>query len=218
MSDLRSEHHTHPAANDALDNHATARKLRSDLLAMYAPRPDLAPSKNDFGAAKSVIALPRMEQARKAWDDVRDLASAPRPHLHPDSDALRARIIVATKDVRIRDYVLSSVAIEDDPEPFVRAVVMTALSAPEGRREPIAAAAAALVAACGTSRVAVKCLLRYAGTQALAALVATIVEVPIEPTRIRQLMVDAMPLVIRQLELADAVDPAPEPQRTRRSD
>ncbi len=200
--DLRLE------AERVASGHRATASSREDLVAQYVGRPDLSPSAEAFVTGRAVLRLPLMARAEVTWDAVQVLASATRAVRPETEELLRARVVLAVQDVRVRDFVMAKIADEPDPAALVDAVVRAALTAPEDRREPVAAMAAALLAACGDSTVPVRCLLDLAGSQTLAALVSTMIEIPIPPRRLRALMVEALPQILDKL---DTPDPAQAP-------
>ena len=101
----------------------------------------------------------------------------------------------------VRDFVLASIALSDgSAQPCVDVVVQAALTAPEDLRPRIAGAAAALLAACGESSIAVDVPARARRGQSLADLVRVSVEAVVPPATLREVFADsAMPMVEEQL-------------------
>jgi hypothetical protein len=184
-----------------------AASSRDDVVQRYAPRLDLAPSQEVREQAMSILTVPLEERARQVWDEVRMLAGS--PHLEDlAGDVMRARIQAAMGDVRVRDYVLASIALsQQDTDSLVDVVVQAALTAPEDLRPRMAGAAAALLCSCGESSIATTCLLELAGGESLADLVRTSVEAAVPPRTIREVFGSAMPLVERQLRAASKETP-----------
>lgn len=179
----------------------TSAESRNALVLRFAPHPDLAPRDTSAEAGSRIVEVPLPDRAEQVWDAVRTLAQ----HGAEDTDVdgiLRTRVNVAVRDVRVRDYVLGRMAEADDPQPLLDALVRVALTAPEADREPVAAMAAAALAALGESTVAVECLLDLAGEQSLGQLVAACIRVPVPPSELRKLLVQAMPQVLEQLDRA----------------
>lgn len=174
---------------------AAVADSRSAIEARFQARPDLAPSKDAFHQARDVWNLPLTDQAALAWECLRLLASKPRLQVAGSSgDLLRARLAVLVSDGRVRDFVLCSVAsCSDDVDELVDAAVTTALRTPADFQSPIAATAAALLAACGDSTVPVRCLLELAEGMILADLIDRALANAIPPATLRQWMRDSMP-------------------------
>jgi hypothetical protein len=178
---------------------------REDLAGRYAPRPELAPRDAAAEAGARILEVPVADRAERVWDAVRMLARRGAEDTDVDG-ILRTRVSIAVQDVRVRDYVLGRMAEADAPQPLLEALVRVALTAPEAEREPVAAMAAAALAALGESTVAVRCLLDLAGDQSLGQLVAACIQVPVPPTELRRLLVEAMPQVLEQLARAKATN------------
>ena len=179
----------------------TSADSRDALVARFALRSDLAPRDAAAEAGAQIIEVPVHERAEQVWDAVRMLAR----HGAEETDAdgiLRTRVSIAVRDVRVRDYVLGRMAEADDPQPLLDALVRVALTAPEVDREPVAAMAAAALAALGESTVAVEGLLALAGKQSLGQLVAACIRVPVPPSELRTLLVQTMPQVLERLDRA----------------
>jgi hypothetical protein len=186
-----------------------AAESREELVARFAPRPDRAPRDACREAGERITEVPVAERAEQVWDAVRMLAH----HGAADTDLdgiLRTRITVAVADVRVRDYVLARMAEAEDPQPLLDALVRTALTAPEDLREPVAATAAAALAALGESTVAVVCLLDLAGDQSLAQLVGACVQAAVPPSELLRLLVEALPTILGQLAAGPAAQQAHE--------
>lgn len=186
-------------------------QTRDAFRARYAPRPDLAPRDAAAEAGARIQDVPLVYRVDQVWDAVQMLAR----HGAQDSDLdgiLRTRVSVAVADVRVRDYVLARMAQADDPRPLLDALVRVALTAPESGREPVAAMAAAAMAALGESTVVVGCLLDLAGEQSLARIVRACIHVPMLPAQLRGLLVEALPQVMQQIADASAqAQPSDEP-------
>ena len=190
----------------------TAAPSREELVARFAPRPELAPRDAAREAGEQIIEVPVAQRAELVWESVRMLARHGATSTDVDG-ILRTRITVAVADVRVRDYVLARMAETEDPRALLDALVRTALTAPEDMREPVAAMAAAALAALGDSTVAVGCLLDLAGDQSLAQLVGACVQAAVPPAELRRLLVEALSTILGQLAAAtnaeaDAFDEA----------
>ena len=72
-------------------------------------------------------------------------------------------------------------------------------------RPRIAGAAAALLAACGESSIAVDCLLDLAEGESLAELVQISKDAVVPPKTLRQVFRESFPLVVAQLREAKAI-------------
>ena len=180
-----------------------AARNRDAVIERYRPRPESAPGPVAMATAQAILRVPLSERARQCWDEVRMLASGTATGDEVVS-LMVARVQLAMGDVRVRDYVLGSVALsESGTDALVEVVVQAALTAPVALRPRIAGAAAALLAACGDSSVAVSCLLDLAGDESLAELVRVGQSIPMPPAQVRELFVSAMPMVEALLARAD---------------
>jgi len=178
---------------------------RDAVVQQYAPRIDLAPSPETREQAQSILDVTLAERAKQCWDEVRMLAATPVP-ADPSTDLMRSRLQVAMADVRVRDFVMAKVALsEDDVDALVDVVVQAALTAPEDLRPRVAGAASALLAACGTSSIAVSCLLELADGESLAELVRMSQSVPVPPEVLREVFTQALPMVEDQLRASTEV-------------
>ena len=126
---------------------------------------------------------------------------AANPPAAGDAGALmRARLQIAMGDVRVRDFVMASIAASDaGVEALTDVVVQAALVAPGELRPRIAGAAAALLAASDGSSIAVDCLLDLAGGESLAGLVRISQQIPTPPAQVRAMFASTMPMVEKQL-------------------
>lgn len=175
---------------------------RDAVVQQYAPRPELAPSAAIREQAQSILDVPLAERAHQCWDEVRMLAAGPIPDDHAVA-VMRSRLQVAMADIRVRDFVMTRIALaEEDTDALVDVVVTAALTAPEDLRPRVAGAAAALLAACGTSSIAVSCLVDLADGESLADLVRTSQAVPVPPQVLRDVFAQALPMVEAQLRTA----------------
>ena len=172
---------------------------RDAVIARYQPRLDLAASPQLLAQAAAILEVPVVERARQCWDEVRMLAA--NPPAAGDADALmRARLQIAMGDVRVRDFVMASIAGSDTGvEALTDVVVQAALGAPVELRPRVAGAAAALLAASDGSSIAVDCLLDLAGDESLADLVRVSQQIPRPPSTLRAMFALAMPMVEEQL-------------------
>ncbi len=85
---------------------------RDAVIERYRPRPDLTAFPELLAEAAAILAVPVAERARQCWDEVRILAA--NPPVPGDAEALmRARLQVAMGDVRVRDFVMASIAASD---------------------------------------------------------------------------------------------------------
>ena len=175
---------------------------RDAVIVRYQPRPDLAASPQLLAQAAAILQVPVVERARQCWDEVRMLAA--NPSVPGNAGALmRARLQVAMGDVRVRDFVMASIAASDaGVEALTDVVVQAALTAPVELRPRIAGAAAALLAGSDGSSIAVDCLLDLAGDESLADLVRISQQIPTPPTTLRAMFASAMPMVQQQLRRA----------------
>jgi len=180
------------------DGLPVAAASRDELAARFVPRPDLAARDATREAGERILEVPLAQRAELVWDAVRMLARLGGTSTDLDG-ILRTRVTVAISNVRVRDYVLGRMAQAHDVRPLLDALVRTALTAPEDLREPIAAMAAAALAAFGESTVAVRCLVDIAGEQSLARLMEACVQAAVPPAELRALLVEALPVVLTQL-------------------
>lgn len=176
---------------------------RDEVVARFAPRPDLAPSATAREEAAAILQLPVAERAQEAWDAVKVLAADRGMDSTEPGQVLRARLQAAMAHVWVRDFVLCHVAMSTTgTDALLDVVVQAALTAPEDLRPRIAGAAAALLAACGDSSIAVDCLLDLADGESLADLVRASKNAVVAPDTLRQVFTQAFPQVIEQLRSA----------------
>jgi hypothetical protein len=175
---------------------------RDAVIERYRPRADLMPAPKLLAEAESILQVPVSERARQCWDEVRLLAA--NPTVADDAGALmRARLQYGMGDIRVRDYVLASIAASDgNADALVDVVVQAALTAPETLRPRVAGAASALLAGCGESSIAVSCLLELAEGESLADLVRVSQRTPLPPSQLRETFASALPMVEEQLRKA----------------
>ena len=172
---------------------------RDAVIARYQPRLDLAASPQLLAQAAAILEVPVVERARQCWDEVRMLAANP-PVTGDAGVLMRARLQIAMGDVRVRDFVMASIAGSDTGvEALTDVVVQAALGAPVELRPRVAGAAAALLAAIDGSSIAVDCLLDLAGDESLADLVRFSQQIPTPPSTLRAMYASAMPMVEEQL-------------------
>ncbi|MEI6363863.1 MAG: DUF4192 domain-containing protein [Actinomycetes bacterium] len=184
---------------------------RDAVVQRYLPRPDLAPRSEIRKDAESILLAPLGERAKQVWDDTRMLAANADVVGDPVSNLMRSRVQVAMEDVRVRDFVMASMALTEEPaEALVDVIVQAALTAPEDLRPRVAGAAAFLLAAFGESSIATVCLLELAEGQSLAELVRVSVNSAVSPTAMRDVLRSSMPIIEEQLAAA-----TPKPQRRR---
>jgi hypothetical protein len=175
---------------------------RDEVVERYRPRLELAPDPQVLAEAGSILDVPVAERAKQCWDEVRLLAA--KPFVVDEAGVLmRARLQLGMGDVRVRDFVLASIASESDTDALVDVVVQAALTAPQELRPRLAAAAAALLAGCGDTSVAVSCLLELAEDESLADLVRVSVSRPVPPSQLKETFASAMPMVREQLRRAE---------------
>ena len=175
---------------------------REEVVQRYAPRLDLAPSREVREQAQSILTVALGERAKQVWDEVKMLAAAPVPADHA-TDLMRSRIQVAFDNVIVRDYVMASIALTADPaEGVVDVIVQAALTAPQDLRPRVAGAAAFLLAAFGESSIATVCLLELAEGQSLAELVHISVNSAVSPGAMREVLRSSMPIIEEQLAAA----------------
>lgn len=175
---------------------------RDAVIERYRPRPHLTASPELHAEAAAILQVPVAERARQCWDEVRLLAANP-PVPGDAGPLMRARLQAGMGDVRVRDFVMASIAASDTSvEALTDVVVQAALTAPEDIRPRISAAAAALLAGSDGSSIAVDCLLDLAGDESLADLVRISQQIPTPPSTLRAMFASAMPMVQEQLRRA----------------
>lgn len=179
---------------------------RDQIVARYAPRPELMPGRAARKQAQAILEVPVAERAQQAWDAVKMLSTNPDMPTKDAGQLLRARLQIAVGDVRVRDFIMTHIALsEANTDALVDTVVQAALTAPVRLRPRIAGAAAALLAACGESSIAVDCLLDLAEGESLAELVRVSKDAVVPPKTLRQAFRDAFPQVVAQLREAKAI-------------
>ena len=184
---------------------AVARS-REQIVDRYVPRPDLMPGRATRKDAQAILQVPVAERAQQAWDAVKMLAANPDMAGTDAGQVLRARLQIAVGDVRVRDFIMTHIALsEANTDALVDTVVQAALTAPVRLRPRIAGAAAALLAACGESSIAVDCLLDLANGESLATLVQASKDAVVPPQTLRQVFCESFPLVVAQLREAKAI-------------
>jgi len=181
-------------AEQALCGHPTVARSREEVAARFTPRPDLAPTREDFRTAADLQRLPVQVRCDTAWECLSTLARS-----RPESDrevvsVVRAGLLVLIRDTLVRDYVLASVAATDTDTALALtdALVGLALTAPEGLRAVPAAAAAAVLAMTGTCPVGARELLALGEGQSLATLVESALDQALPPEQIREAFSQAL--------------------------
>jgi hypothetical protein len=127
------------------------------VIVRYRPRLDLDASPEVLAEGVAILQVPAAERALQCGEGVRMLAATPTG----DAGAhMRARLQIAMGDVRVRDFVMASIAASDTGvEALTDVVVQAALTAPVELRPRIVGAAAALLGGSDGSSIAVDCLL-----------------------------------------------------------
>lgn len=173
---------------------------REELVERFRARPDHAPSPKSQEAAQASCTGSQREVADRVWAAVVALATAGGVP-GPEDQRLRALVQVGMQQIHVRDWVLTQVALaETGTDAFVDVVVRCALTAPDQWRPRVAAAAAALLAACGGHSVAVEAVLELAHGESLGFLVATSVRAAVPPQALRDVFAQAHPMVLERLE------------------
>lgn len=149
-------------------------------------------------AAGVVLTFDAETRARAAVDAVHGLT--PRcgacPAATPVDQGLRGRLLLlVAHDVHVRDWLISHVVTHDNFDVLVDALVRTALTAPVEYRAPIAATAAALLAAQGTDPVAFWAMVRLSENESLTGLVRDSLRLSVPAEQVRGTFADALPLV-----------------------
>lgn len=197
----------------------TAANSREELLARFAPRPDLAPDAGMIAVwqAANLWSNSRI-RAKRAWEAVVRLATLQETQeslLPLMVDELRAKVMVAVQDVNVRDYVIGQTVLDDEMGVAVmEKVTALAVSAPLRLRPRLAGMAAMLQLAMGSATIPVQAMVDLADGDSLAVLVDKCLEVPIRPDLVRQMLKDSVPFVDQHLDdepaLVMAKEDAPE--------
>ena len=204
MSQIEVEHVAH--------GHRARAPSRADVTARFAPRPDLAPSAEEYRHAAGLANHPLRVRCDTAWKALTTLVAAAR---HPPTGAadvieaestVRAGMLVLLCDIQVRDHLLATVATQDAAAriELADAMVSLALTAPEGVRRHVAATAAALLAITGHSPVGARELVALADRESLAQLVESSLDLGIHPDDIREVFLEALPEIERRIADSDS--------------
>ena len=192
--------------------HPAVAPTRADVTARFAPRPDLAPSAEEYRHAAGLANHPLRVRCDTAWEALTTLVAAAR---HPRTYAVdvieaestvRAGLLILLRDIQVRDHVLATVATQDAATriELADAMVSVALTAPEGVRRHVAATAAALLAITGHSPVGARELVALADGESLAQLVESSLDLGIHPEDLRDVFLQALPEIERRIADADS--------------
>lgn len=182
-----------------------AANSREELLARFAPRPDLAPDADMIAVwqAANLWSNSRI-RAERAWEAVVRLATLQEtrePLLPFMVDELRAKVMVAVQDVNVRDYVMAQAALDDElGVPVMETVTALAVSSPPRLRPRLAGMAAMMQMALGSSSLPVTAMIEMSDSDSLAVLVDRCLEVPIRPDLVREMLRDSVPFVDQRLD------------------
>jgi len=178
---------------------------REDIAAMYVPRPTDQPTEKVYQAAKEQLDVPARQKCERAWEALNDLSTAlAREGNGHGRDLLRATIQLAVQDVKVRDFVLSNVAITTSPAPLIAALVDCALTVTPELSERMCGLAAAGLAACEPSTIPASCMVELAGNDSLAELVRQALPNGIHPDVIREVFTSALPFVLEQIDATES--------------
>lgn len=188
---------THFAFRDAL----AASQRREDVVRAFDLSPDQTPSQEAYTAVLGALEGACRIRADRAWDAVTRLAEGSRQEGNKCGDPkLHATLHLLLQDVRVRDFVLTQIALAPTPKLLVDAVVEAALTAPAELLPRVAGAAAALLAAVEASSIPATCLAQHAGDDSLADLVLRSIASGVAPSALRELLKSSLPEVERQLD------------------
>lgn len=167
---------------------------RQELEERFTARPGEAPSLVALEAAENLQAAPlraRCQLAVVALDDVGT----------PDDEQARACLAVLTRDVNVRDWLLSELASGEEPTTArVDALVQLALTAPEGDRDRLAGTAAAALTLQGMNPVGAWAMVELAGSDSLALLVAFALDHALSPDDLREVLTEARQELVQRMD------------------
>ena len=183
---------------------------RDAIIDRYRPLPDLAASPERLAEAAAALHEGLIERCHQCWDSVQLLDGRRGPR--ETGSILSVMIQIGMSDIRVRDFVIASIAGSDgDIDALTDVIVQAALTAPVDLRPRIAGAAAALLAASMGNSIAVDCMLDLAGDESLADLVRISQQIPTRPAQVRELLVSAMPMVMAQINKNPSGTEKPRP-------
>jgi hypothetical protein len=160
-------------------------KSRQELAERFTPRPWEAPSAEALAAAEDLQTgslRARCQLASVALDEVGS----------GDDEQARACLAVLTRDVNVRDWILSDLTESSDvPAGKVEALVRLALTAPEQDLARLAGAAACALALAGSSSVGAWEMVHLAGEDSLARLVSFALDHALSPDDLREVLSQA---------------------------
>lgn len=196
-----------------------AADSREELLARFAPRPDLAPDADMIAVWQAAnLWTNTRTRAERTWDAVVRLATmhqAPEPLTTLAADELRANVMVAVQDVNVRDYVMAQAALDDALGAAVMETITgLAVVAPSRLRPRLAGMASMLQMALGSSSLPVTAMIEMSDGDSLAVLVDKCLDVPIRPDLVREMLKESMRFVDQRLDddpvMVMAEEDAPE--------
>jgi hypothetical protein len=158
---------------------------RQELEERFMARPSEAPSPTALEAAGDLQEAPLRARCQLAVVALDEVGS-------PDDEGARACLAVLTRDVNVRDWLLSALATGQEPTTArVDALVQLALTAPEGDRDRLAGTAAAALTLQGTNPVGAWAMVELAGSDSLAHLVSFALDQALSPDDLREVLTQA---------------------------
>lgn len=182
--------------------HPAVASDRVEVVARYALRPDLTPSRQELEDAAASMSDRLADACPRALTSLQRLADSRRPL---GTSGTRAELMWALQDVTVRDYVIAHLAVEEPDRRCIEALVQVALCAPEDLRPRLAGAAAAVLYASAESSVAVWTMIEHAEDDSLASLVASALDICTPPTVLRDCFRAAMALIDERIRDQDVV-------------
>lgn len=178
---------------------------RDDIIERYRPLPDLAASPERLAEAAAALKDDLIERCHQCLDVVQLLDGRRGLRDTVSLSILTVMLQIGMNDIRVRDFVIASIADSgDDIDVLTDVVVQAALTAPVDLRPRIAGAAAALLAASMGSSIAVNCMLDLAGDETIAGLVRTSQSIPTPPNKVREMFISSMPMVMAHINRSKA--------------
>jgi hypothetical protein len=158
---------------------------RQELEERFMARPWEAPSPAAMEAAEGLQEAPLSARCQLAVVALDEVGS-------PDDEDARACLAVLTRDVNVRDWLLSELATGQEPTTArVDALVRLARTAPEGDRDRLAGTAAAALTLQGMNPVGAWAMVELAGSDSLARLVALALDHALSPDDLREVLAQA---------------------------
>ncbi len=181
---------------------------RADVVAGFRPRPELGPPQDVLDRAALDADPDTFIRATQAWEAIQQLSliDPDRPD-SPETQLLRARVLVWCQHVHVRDFVLCSIAgAQGGATSLVDALAQTALRSPLDLRPRMAGMAAALLAALEPARESpAACLADLAAGDSLAELVRQSISTAVPPAVLRDLFANGLPSVLDAIQASHQV-------------